>query len=81
VHTAPGHGQEDYQTGLKYGLELLSPVDDAGCFTEEAGDRFKGLSVLKEGNEVSSTSCNSHNSTQLMAALYIPNFAYILRKV
>jgi tRNA synthetases class I (I, L, M and V) len=60
VHTAPGHGQEDYQTGLKYGLELLSPVDDAGCFTDEAGDRFKGLSVLKEGNEVSSTYFNSY---------------------
>ena len=50
VHTAPGHGQEDYQTGLKYGLELLSPVDDVGKFTIEAGERFVGLSVLKEGN-------------------------------
>ena len=36
VHTAPGHGQEDYQTGLKNGLELLSPVDDVGKFTIEA---------------------------------------------
>ena len=35
VHTAPGHGEEDYQTGLKYGLEVLSPVDDEGRFTEE----------------------------------------------
>lgn len=51
VHTAPGHGQEDYQTGLKYGLELLSPVDDVGKFTIEAGERFAGMSVLKEGNE------------------------------
>eukprot|EP00903_Cladosiphon_okamuranus_P011908 g11184.t1 len=51
VHTAPGHGQEDYVTGLKYGLPLLSPVDDAGKFTVEAGERFKGLNVLKEGNE------------------------------
>ena len=32
------------QVGLKYGLPLLSPVDDAGVFTEEAG-RFKGLQV------------------------------------
>ena len=47
VHTAPGHGQEDYVTGLKYGLPLLSPVDDAGKFTAEAGERFKGLNVLK----------------------------------
>jgi len=50
VHTAPGHGQEDYLTGVKYGLELLSPVDDAGCFTSEAGEAFQGLSVLGEGN-------------------------------
>jgi isoleucyl-tRNA synthetase len=51
VHTAPGHGQEDYQTGLKNGLDLLSPVDDVGKFTVEAGERFVGLSVLKEGNQ------------------------------
>lgn len=51
VHTAPGHGQEDYQTGLREGLELVSPVDDAGKFTEEAANgRLKGLSVLREGN-------------------------------
>lgn len=51
VHTAPGHGQEDYVTGLKYGLPLLSPVDDAGRFTVEAGERFKGMSVLKVSGE------------------------------
>jgi isoleucyl-tRNA synthetase len=51
VHTAPGHGQEDYQTGLKNGLELLSPVDDVGKFTIEAGERFAGMSVLGEGNQ------------------------------
>lgn len=51
VHTAPGHGQEDYQTGLKYGLELVSPVDDVGKFTIEAGEQFAGMSVLGEGNQ------------------------------
>jgi len=51
VHTAPGHGQEDYQTGLKAGLELISPVDDVGKFTIEAGEEFVGLSVLGEGNQ------------------------------
>jgi len=51
VHTAPGHGVEDYQTGLKYGLELLSPVDDGGLFTEEAGEDLKGKSVLGDGNQ------------------------------
>ena len=50
VHTAPGHGQDDYLTGLKYGLELLSPVNDAGCFTSEAGADLEGLSVLGDGN-------------------------------
>lgn len=50
VHTAPGHGQEDYLTGLKYGLELISPVDNVGKFTIEAGEQFAGLSVLGEGN-------------------------------
>ncbi|MEW5304207.1 MAG: hypothetical protein WDW36_006833 [Sanguina aurantia] len=50
VHTAPGHGQEDYLVGQRYGLELLSPVDDAGDFTEEAGPQFVGLSVQGAGN-------------------------------
>ncbi|KAL7545516.1 hypothetical protein ACHAWF_008864 [Thalassiosira exigua] len=56
VHTAPGHGQEDYLTGMKNGLDLLSPVDDLGRFTTEAGsstiagDDFVGKSVLGEGN-------------------------------
>mmetsp|Transcript_5561 Transcript_5561/g.8802 ORF Transcript_5561/g.8802 Transcript_5561/m.8802 type:complete len:821 (+) Transcript_5561:168-2630(+) len=50
VHTAPGHGQEDYATGLKYGLELLSPVDDGGYFTKEAGEALVGMNVLGDGN-------------------------------
>lgn len=49
MHTAPGHGQEDYATGLKYGLPIISPVDDDGKFTEEAGE-FSGLHVLGDGN-------------------------------
>lgn len=35
VHTAPGHGREDYEMALEYGLEVYSPVDDNGCFTRE----------------------------------------------
>lgn len=50
VHTAPGHGQEDYIVGQRYGLPILSPVDDAGKFTEEAGP-FAGLNVLVDGNQ------------------------------
>ncbi len=35
VHIAPGHGEEDYETGLKYGLEVYSPVDAEGRFEED----------------------------------------------
>ena len=48
VHTAPGHGQEDYLTGLEYNLPDPMPVDDLGFFTELAGP-FAGLS-LDEAN-------------------------------
>ncbi|WP_375492056.1 isoleucine--tRNA ligase [uncultured Nostoc sp.] len=50
VHTAPGHGQEDYIVGQRYALPILAPVDDNGNFTEEAG-QFAGLNVLGDGNQ------------------------------
>jgi len=34
VHTAPGHGEDDYRVGLKYDLEVIMPVDETGCFDE-----------------------------------------------
>ncbi len=34
VHTAPGHGEEDYKVGLVYDLEVLMPVDETGCYDE-----------------------------------------------
>ncbi|MCX6967501.1 MAG: isoleucine--tRNA ligase [Verrucomicrobia bacterium] len=37
VHIAPGHGADDYMAGMKYGLPILSPVDEHGRFTEEVG--------------------------------------------
>lgn len=49
VHTAPGHGREDFLTSQEYNLEVLNPVDDRGYFTEEAG-QFAGLHILKQGN-------------------------------
>ncbi|AZP05101.1 isoleucine--tRNA ligase [Jeotgalibaca ciconiae] len=42
VHTAPGHGDDDYIIGKKYGLDVLSPVDDRGCYTAEAPG-FEGV--------------------------------------
>lgn len=45
VHTAPGHGQDDYIIGSKYGLEVYAPVDDNGRFTPEVSD-FQGQQVF-----------------------------------
>ncbi len=45
VHTAPGHGQEDFEVGEKYGLPVICPVDHTGHFTEEGG-KFAGLFVF-----------------------------------
>ncbi len=42
VHTAPGHGEDDYQVGKRYDLPVLSPVDNRGCYTDEAPG-FEGL--------------------------------------
>lgn len=44
VHTAPGHGQDDYLVGLEFDIPLLMPVDDNGVLTDEAGP-FAGLDV------------------------------------
>jgi len=46
VHIAPGHGEDDYETGLKYGLDVYAPVDDRGRFTKQAGD-LEGQFVFK----------------------------------
>ncbi len=45
VHIAPGHGEEDYQVGLKYSLPVIVPVDDYGRFTEEAPEWLRGLKI------------------------------------
>ncbi|MBN2378787.1 isoleucine--tRNA ligase [candidate division WOR-3 bacterium] len=50
VHTAPGHGEDDFRIGKRYGLDILCPVDKSGVFTEEAGERFAGLHI-DEGNK------------------------------
>jgi isoleucyl-tRNA synthetase len=51
VHTAPGHGQEDYEMGLKYGLEVYAPVNDRGLFTKDVDD-FAGQHVYKANMEI-----------------------------
>ncbi len=49
VHTAPGHGEDDFHTGQRYGLEILNPVDASGRFTDKA-PRWTGKKIFDEGN-------------------------------
>ena len=49
VHTAPGHGTDDYETGVRYGIEIYNPVDETGHYYEDT-PLFGGLS-LKEGEK------------------------------
>ncbi len=52
VHTAPGHGLEDYEVGGKYGIEVFSPLDSKGRWTEIVGDKdLEGVPYYK-GNEI-----------------------------
>lgn len=46
VHMAPGHGQEDYIIGQRYGVEPFAPVDDEGRFTQEAPQWLEGVRVF-----------------------------------
>lgn len=51
VHTAPGHGQEDYISGVRYGLPILSPVDGKGIFLKEV-EHFSGQNVFDANPKV-----------------------------
>jgi isoleucyl-tRNA synthetase len=51
VHTAPGHGTDDYLTGLRYGLDILSPVDDDGVYTADA-DPYEGRRIPAVNSDI-----------------------------
>lgn len=51
VHIAPGHGEEDFELGLQHGLEIYTPVDDQGRFTEEV-PYFAGLRVFQANRAI-----------------------------
>ena len=71
VHTAPGHGVEDYQVCLKYNIKPYCPVDSKGYMDESCGDRLKGLfyeaandvvlAILKENNALLKHSIFTHS--------------------
>lgn len=62
VHTAPGHGEDDYNVGLKYNLDVLVPVDDFGAydssvvslalFPKDVADEFVGVNVFKAQDRI-----------------------------
>ncbi|MDX2330583.1 isoleucine--tRNA ligase [Campylobacter hepaticus] len=62
VHTAPGHGEDDYYACLKYGIEVLMPVDDSGCYDQTLKtkmllpsfllDEFIGLHIFKANERI-----------------------------
>ncbi len=58
VHTAPGHGLEDFEVGQKYGLDILCPVDARGVFTEEAHE-YAGMFYLKANDVIMSDLTNN----------------------
>ena len=51
VHTAPGHGQDDYVVATRYGIDVISPINNKGHLTEEAG-QFAGLFYKKANKEI-----------------------------
>ena len=62
VHTAPGHGEDDYFVGLKYGIEVLMPVDEGGCFDQtlktkklfraDVVDELVGMHIFKANEKI-----------------------------
>jgi len=60
VHTAPGHGEDDYRVGLKYNLDVIMPVDETGCFDETIvkeklipnAEEFVGKLIFKCNDEI-----------------------------
>ena len=55
VHTAPGHGLDDYMTGMKNGLDIYCPIDDSGCYIDDGQvpAELVGLSVLEAEGQIS----------------------------
>ncbi|MFH1791811.1 MAG: class I tRNA ligase family protein, partial [Candidatus Omnitrophota bacterium] len=51
VHTAPGHGMDDYMTGRKYGLDIIMPVNGKGVFDSTCGE-FSGMDVREANGKI-----------------------------
>jgi isoleucyl-tRNA synthetase len=51
VHTAPGHGEDDFATGMREGLEIYNPVDHAGNYNDTVPEALRGKNILKDAND------------------------------
>ncbi len=51
VHTAPGHGHEDFAVGMKYNLPVINPINNSGIFTKDAG-KFAGMHYEKANKAI-----------------------------
>ncbi|MEJ2500027.1 MAG: isoleucine--tRNA ligase [Campylobacterales bacterium] len=60
VHTAPGHGEDDYRVGLKYNLDVIMPVDETGCYDQSVvrerlipnAEDFVGMHIFKANEPI-----------------------------
>lgn len=52
VHTAPGHGQEDFVLGQQFGLDVICPVDENGLFREQDVEEFGGMHVFRANRKI-----------------------------
>ena len=71
VHTAPGHGVEDFNVGRLYHLEAFCPVDDKGCMTVEAGDFLVGQFV-EDANKTVITKLSEVNALLAIESIVHP---------
>lgn len=71
VHTAPGHGVEDFNVGRLYHLDAFCPVDDKGCMTAEAGDFLVGQFV-EDANKTVITKLSEVNALLAIESIVHP---------
>ena len=69
VHTAPGHGLDDYLTGMQNGLDIYCPIDDSGCYIDDGQvpSELVGLSVLETEAKFLKPTRQSSKSLPVMA--------------
>ena len=78
VHTAPGHGQEDFFVGKEYGLEILCPVDGRGVYTSEALNyEFKNKDHLLKAAENNSALKAKLENREIDRAIELAGFQVI----